>query len=47
MPDVRQRLLELGFEPVEDTPALYAAAMREDIERFSIIARRMGADASK
>jgi tripartite-type tricarboxylate transporter receptor subunit TctC len=42
LPDVRQRLLDLGFDPVEDTPALYAAALREEIEKYSIIVRRMG-----
>ena len=42
LPDVRQRLLDLGFDPVEDTPALYAAALREDIEKYSVIVERMG-----
>ena len=42
LPDVRRRLLDLGFDPVEDTPALYAAALREDIEKYSIIVSRLG-----
>ena len=42
MPDVRQRLLDLGFDPVEDTPARYAAALREDLEKYSVIVERMG-----
>jgi len=42
MPDVRRQLAALGFEPVEDTPAQYSASLRRDIERFSVIARRLG-----
>lgn len=42
LPDVRQRLLDLGFDPVEDAPALYAAALREEIQKYSIIIRRLG-----
>lgn len=42
MPDVQQRLLALGYDPVDDTPALFAAALREEIANFSVIARRMG-----
>ncbi len=41
-PDVRQRLLALGFDPVDDTPAMFAAVLRDDIAKFSVIARRMG-----
>jgi tripartite-type tricarboxylate transporter receptor subunit TctC len=41
MPEVRQRLVELGYDPVEDTPELFAAAVRADIEKYSIVARRM------
>jgi tripartite-type tricarboxylate transporter receptor subunit TctC len=42
MPDVRQQLIELGYEPMDDTPELFAAAVRADIEKYSIIARRLG-----
>jgi len=42
LPEVRQRLLDLGFDPIEDTPGLYAAALRADYEKYSIIVRRMG-----
>jgi tripartite-type tricarboxylate transporter receptor subunit TctC len=42
MADVRQQLLELGYDPIDDTPELFAAAVRADIEKYSIIARRMG-----
>jgi tripartite-type tricarboxylate transporter receptor subunit TctC len=42
MPDVRERLVDLGFDPVEDTPERYAAALREDIEKYSVVAKRMG-----
>ena len=42
MPDIRKRMLDLGFDPIDDTPALFAAALRDDIEKFSRIARRMG-----
>jgi tripartite-type tricarboxylate transporter receptor subunit TctC len=39
---VRQQLLEQGFEPIDDTPERFAAAVRADIEKYSIAARRMG-----
>ena len=42
LPDVRRQLADLGFEPVDDTPAQFAAALRGDIERFAVIARRLG-----
>jgi len=40
MPDVRQRILDLGYVPIDDTPAEFAAAIRADIEKFSAAARR-------
>jgi len=42
MPEVRQKFLQLGYDPVEDTPERYAAALREDVEKFALIARRIG-----
>jgi tripartite-type tricarboxylate transporter receptor subunit TctC len=42
MPDVRQQLLEQGFDPIDDTQERFAAAVRADIEKYSIVARRMG-----
>ena len=42
MPDVRRQLADLGFEPVDDTPAQFSASLRRDIERFAVIARRLG-----
>ncbi|HVO88706.1 MAG TPA: tripartite tricarboxylate transporter substrate binding protein [Casimicrobiaceae bacterium] len=42
MRDVQERLLDVGFEPVEDTPESFAQSVRADIERYSVVARRMG-----
>jgi tripartite-type tricarboxylate transporter receptor subunit TctC len=42
MPEVKRRLLDLGFEPVDDTPAQFSASLRRDIERFAVLARRLG-----
>lgn len=42
MSDVRQRLRDMGFDPVEDTPAQFAAAVHENIDIYSSIARRIG-----
>lgn len=41
MPDVRQRLMDVGFEPLEDTPAQFTASVQTDIQRFSAIAERL------
>jgi tripartite-type tricarboxylate transporter receptor subunit TctC len=41
-PDVRRQLADLGFEPVDDTPALFSATLRRDSERFGVLARRLG-----
>lgn len=45
-PDVRQRLMDAGFDPLEDTPAQFAASVQADIERFSALARRLGIGAA-
>jgi tripartite-type tricarboxylate transporter receptor subunit TctC len=42
MPDVRQRLLDGGFEPIDDTPAQFAASVKADILRFAAVAARLG-----
>lgn len=42
MPDLRQRLLDSGFEAIEDTPAQFVASVRADIRRFSAVAARLG-----
>ncbi len=46
MPDVRRQLIDLGFEPVDDTPAQFSASLRRDIERFAVLARRLGVAAA-
>jgi tripartite-type tricarboxylate transporter receptor subunit TctC len=43
---VRQQLEDLGFDPLEDTPTQFAAALRRDIERYSVAARRLGFSAA-
>jgi tripartite-type tricarboxylate transporter receptor subunit TctC len=35
LPDVQKRIEELGFEPIFDDPAQFAAVIRSDIEAFS------------
>ena len=40
MPAVRQTILDLGYDPIEDTPAEFASAIRADIAKFSAAARR-------
>jgi tripartite-type tricarboxylate transporter receptor subunit TctC len=42
MPDVRKRLRDGGFEPLEDTPAQFAASVRADLHRFAAVAARLG-----
>jgi tripartite-type tricarboxylate transporter receptor subunit TctC len=42
MPDLRQRLLDAGFEAIEDTPAQFAASVKADIRRFAAVAARLG-----
>ena len=41
-PEVRQRLAEVGFEPLDDTPAQFAASVQADFQRFSDLAGRLG-----
>jgi tripartite-type tricarboxylate transporter receptor subunit TctC len=43
----RSSLARLGFEPIDETPAQFAAALRADRQRFSELARRLGKPASK
>jgi tripartite-type tricarboxylate transporter receptor subunit TctC len=35
MPGVQKRIEELGFEPIFDDPAQFAAVIRSDVEAFS------------
>lgn len=46
MSDVRKRLRDSGFEPLEDTPAQFAASVQADIRRFSAAAARLGIGAA-
>lgn len=46
MPDVHRKLAELGFDPVDDTPAQYSASLRQDVDRFAVLARRLGIGAA-
>jgi tripartite-type tricarboxylate transporter receptor subunit TctC len=45
-PDVRRQLVDGGFDPIEDTPAQFAIVLRQDIEKFGVVARRLGLDAT-
>ena len=36
--EVRERILNLGYDPIDDTPADFAAAISGDIARFSAAA---------
>ena len=38
-PDVRERLITLGFEPIANTPEAFAAQVRGDIERWGKVIR--------
>ena len=40
--DVRERLRDGGFEPLEDTPVQFAASVRADFRRFAAVAARLG-----
>ena len=40
--DVRQRLRDSGFEPIDDTPAQFVASVKADIRRFAALAARLG-----
>ncbi len=40
MPDVRQRLTELGLEPVGNSPEEFDAMIRSDIERWTAVAKK-------
>ena len=44
-PDTRQRLLDLGAEPVGSSPAEFAKIMKEDIVRWAEVVRASGAKA--
>jgi tripartite-type tricarboxylate transporter receptor subunit TctC len=41
-PDVYQKLLDSGFEPVDDTPVEFAATVKDDVRRFTAMATRLG-----
>jgi tripartite-type tricarboxylate transporter receptor subunit TctC len=42
MPDVRDKLLAIGIEPVGDTPAEFKAFLEADRERFAKMYRLTG-----
>lgn len=41
-PDIRQKLIELGFEPVGSTPATFATQLDSDVKKWSEIAKQAG-----
>jgi tripartite-type tricarboxylate transporter receptor subunit TctC len=47
MPEMRQRILDLGYVPIEDTPAEFAAVIRSDIEKFSAAGKRSRGDTTR
>ena len=42
MPDVRKRLDQLGYDPIEDSPAQVRAVIGSEIEKYSEVVRRAG-----
>ena len=42
MRDVQERMIEVGFEPMQDTPERFAQSVRDEIEKYSVVARRLG-----
>ena len=42
LPDVLQRLEQLGYEPIGDTPEHFAATIKSDIEKYAKIIRQAG-----
>ncbi len=42
LPEFRQRLQELGYDPINDTPAEFAADMAADIRKYSVVVRTAG-----
>ena len=42
MPEVQQRLEQLGCEPVEDSPAQFRALMTTELEKYTQVVRRAG-----
>lgn len=41
-PDMKQKLIELGFEPVGGTPEAFAAQLASDVEKWGKIAKQAG-----
>lgn len=41
-PDIKQKLIDLGFEPVGSTPAAFAAQLAGDVKKWGEIAKRAG-----
>jgi tripartite-type tricarboxylate transporter receptor subunit TctC len=39
---VQKRIEELGYEPIFDDPAQFAAAIRSDVETFSRATKHLG-----
>jgi len=42
MPDVRTRLVQLGYDPIEDSPAQFRVLIGSEIEKYSELVRRAG-----
>jgi len=42
LPDVRRRLEQLGYDPIEDSPAQFRAVIGSEIEKYSEVVRRAG-----
>jgi tripartite-type tricarboxylate transporter receptor subunit TctC len=42
MPDMKERLFAIGFEPIGNTPAEFAATIKRDIERWTEVGQRAG-----
>ena len=42
LPDMRQRLQRIGYEPLEDSPAQFRATLGSEIERYAEVLKRAG-----
>ena len=42
MPDMRKRLDQLGYDPIDDSPAQFRAVIGSEIEKYSEVVRRAG-----
>ena len=42
MPDVKEKLISMGYTPAYDDPAAFRKIVHEDIDRFSVLTKTLG-----